>query len=148
MSSRKTTRSIVGGSGGTTAATSPPGFDNGQNTETLQFSTKMTLKELKQKQEQLKQQLAEVEEEIRVAEDRFVPNNFVLQEVLNFLDNPDEKGNLNAAFEWASTPQGQYYWLNIYNGDSELISNDIIQIQKWVINFMRFNPVDAKGDSF
>lgn len=108
----------------------------------------MTLKELNQKRDQLKQQLAEVEEEIKIAEDRFVPNNFVLQDVLDFLDNPDDKENLNVAFEWASTPQGQYYWLSIYNGDSELTSNDIIQIQKWVINFMQFNPVDTKGDGF
>jgi hypothetical protein len=136
------------------------GLDNEQNivhieelkpAETSQPETKITIKKLKQQQEQLKQQLAEVEESIKVAEAQFVPNNFVLQEVLDFLDNNTCNvkwvENLNLAFDWESTPQGKCYWEEIYTGRTGLEKDDIIQIQKWVINFMRLNQIDTKGDS-
>jgi hypothetical protein len=40
---------------------------------------------------------------------------------------------LNAAFDFAQTPQGDQYWRDIYTGKTNLSFGDIILIQKWVI---------------
>jgi hypothetical protein len=63
-----------------------------------------------------------------------IPRGFVVDDACKSLTNPK---CLEWAFSWFYTPQGWTYWSDICNGKTELSKDDILQIQKWIINYYR-----------
>ena len=94
----------------------------------------MALSKLVKKRNDLNKQLAEVEKEIEKA--MFVPRDFRLEKALEVIEDSANVGALHSAFTWSSSPQGYDYWNSIYSRESELKPEDVIQIQRWIINQM------------
>ena len=88
------------------------------------------------KYEKLEGQIAELQKEVErlkkeEEEKDKLPESFLRKRTLEVLNgNPS---SLAFAFTWKSTPQGLLYWTNIARGYEDLTSEDIIQLQKWVI---------------
>lgn len=77
-------------------------------------------------------QLEKVQAQIEQAERDRLPDSFNREQALRFLADPMSHA-LNWAFQWSSTPQGYLHWAKIDNDPTKLTSDDIIQIQTWVI---------------
>ena len=89
----------------------------------------------RKKYEKIENQIAELQKEVerlkKEEEEEKLPEQFSREYTIAALN-----GNLlylNTAFKWDSTPQGLFYWRNIRCGHEVLTSEDIIQLQKWVI---------------
>lgn len=78
-------------------------------------------------------QLEKVQAQIEQAERDRLPDSFNREQALRFLADPTNTHALDWAFEWVSTPQGYLHWARIDNDPTKLTSDDIIQIQTWVI---------------
>lgn len=68
----------------------------------------------------------------------FIPKCFVRSKAESFLRNPNVF-DLDGAFTWDSTPQGEDYWREIgedcsENPPREVPKEAIIAVQQWVIN--------------
>jgi len=98
-----------------------------QQIQTLQEEHQKRVQKLQEQVELLKKE----EQESKL------PEGFNREEVINFLNNPNEN-ELTESFCWDSTPQGLGYWYNISNTHShEMPEEAIIQLQKWVIQSYR-----------
>lgn len=66
-----------------------------------------------------------------------LPKQFNRETAISLLEDPtDDK--LDCAFQWADTPQGEDYWLELnddfqFGRNNQLPDSAIIQIQKWII---------------
>jgi hypothetical protein len=90
------------------------------------------------KYEELEIQIKELQEEVnrlkREEKENKLPDCFNRKSVLSILNDPERNVYLlESAFEWKDTPQGDSYWIEIYDGNEYLTSGDIIQLQQWVI---------------
>ena len=94
-----------------------------QQIQTLQEEHQKRVQKLQEQVELLKKE----EQESKL------PERFNREEVINFLNNPNEN-DLTDSFCWGSTSEGFYYWSSISNTYShEMPVEAIIQLQKWVI---------------
>lgn len=72
----------------------------------------------------------------------FIPECFVRSKAEDFLRNPNVF-DLDDAFTWDSTPQGEKYWEEIGAGCSEgppslrVPKDAIISVQHWIINSLK-----------
>jgi hypothetical protein len=66
--------------------------------------------------------------------DTEIPKDFYVNEAFKSLDNPNY---LDLAFLWDDTPQGAKYWAERCNDRVPMSDKDILQIQKWIINYYR-----------
>lgn len=107
--------------------TQEPGYSN-----FVAFNIKM------KKYEQLENQIKELQAEVeRLKREEKLPTSFSRSHALEFLNNPTSK-NLDLAFVWSETPQGEDYWLEIEsalsrNPSYKVPQEAINQIQSWVI---------------
>ena len=94
-----------------------------QQIQTLQEEHQKRVQKLQEQVELLKKE----------EQDSKLPEEFNREEVINFLNNPNEN-SLKLAFTWYSTSQGVDYWDGISSRYShEMPEEAIIQLQKWVI---------------
>lgn len=75
--------------------------------------------------------------------DFFIPEGFVRSKAEDFLKNPNAF-DLDDAFTWDSTPQGEKYWEEIGEGCSErpprrVPKEAIIALQQWIINSFKLD---------
>lgn len=73
----------------------------------------------------------------------FIPECFVRSKAEDFLRNPNVS-DLDDAFAWESTPQGERYWEEIGAGCSEkpprrVPKKGIIAVQQWIINSFKLD---------
>ena len=93
------------------------------------------------KYQELEKKIAELQKEVeRLKKEESLPDKFMRDVVLKILDDPNGKESIyciDDAFIWASTPQGEKYWEDIYEGVRKLNEKDISQLQRWVIQSYR-----------
>ena len=93
------------------------------------------------KYQELENKIAELQKEVeRLKKEESLPDKFKRDVVLKILDNPnceESHYNIDTAFIWDSTPQGEKYWERICEFDRKLNQNDICQLQRWVIQSYR-----------
>jgi hypothetical protein len=98
------------------------------------MNIKQEIRDLQERLDALNKLLAEEEAKATL------PELFDRAAAMNFLESPD-RGYLNRAFSWSSTPQGRDYWDDIsYDiGDNDIVTADdlpdaaVIAMQRWVI---------------
>lgn len=90
-------------------------------------------KNLKKMLQETQTQLEKVQAQIEQAERDRLPKKFSRECALRFLAEPTNVHALDWAFEWLSTPQGYVHWAAISRDPTKLTSEDIIQIQTWII---------------
>ena len=90
--------------------------------------------ELENQVKELQKEIDRLKKEEQASE---LPAAFRRERAIKFLNEPDWS-DFDSMFIWASTPQGEDYWLEIFDylcADSEykVPEEAIIQLQKWVI---------------
>ncbi len=86
------------------------------------------------KSEELELQVKKLQKEIErlKRQEEGVPEMFERSSAIRYLEDRDVE-DLGVAFEWEGTTQGEKYWSDIYENQSQLSDADIIQIQEWII---------------
>ena len=95
------------------------------------------MKKYQDLENKVKELQAEIERLKQEEKEDKLPRDFNRDYALKFLKN-NSSCDLQRAFHWGGTPQGDDYWYNIYdsleNNHKWVVSDEvIIQIQKWVI---------------
>jgi hypothetical protein len=95
------------------------------------------MKKYQELETKVKELQAEIERLKQEEQEEKLPNGFNRVNALKFLKTYSGH-DLQRAFYWEDTPQGDDYWFNIYDSlenNSKYVVPDkaIIQIQKWVI---------------
>jgi hypothetical protein len=99
------------------------------------------MKKYQDLENKVKELQAEIERLKQEEKEDKLPRDFNRDCALKFLKN-NSSCDLQRAFHWGGTPQGDDYWYNIYNSlnnnpnyNPKYVVPDkvIIQIQKWVI---------------
>jgi hypothetical protein len=85
--------------------------------------------------EKLEQKIKELQDEVnrlkREEKMNKIPNDFDRNNAIKYLNTRNQFA-LTDAFDWESTVKGYRYWEEVCGGE-DLCDEDIIQIQKWII---------------
>lgn len=101
--------------------------------ETSLSLDRSNLEKLQAQREQLVAQMESLDQKIAEAKKKVLPEDFDRYHALRYLDNPQDKVSLDFAFVWRKTPQGHDHWFDISQDRRKLTFEDIVWIQKWVI---------------